>query len=172
MLIHLLAHARELALQGAELDAPRDLARFLYRSPDEHWPTEKLLHHYARLDDTDLTACVKYWSENADPLLSFLSQGLLNRRLFRLQWRNEPLTRNERVDILAQIGRLDLPGVAPEKLLYEGFESIQTYNEAKAPIRILFKNGEIKNLTECSDVQLFTQPVTKHFVCYPKTGNR
>ncbi|MCC6413479.1 MAG: HD domain-containing protein [Saprospiraceae bacterium] len=167
MLIHLLARARELALEGKELDAPRDLARFLYRRPDEHWPEEKLLKHYARLDDTDLTACVKYWCDAEDPLLSYLSTGLLDRRLFRLQWLNEPLDEQSRTGILDQIGAM-LPHLTPDKLLYEGRESIQAYNEAKAPIRILFKNGEVKNLTECSDVQLFTQPVTKYFVCYPK----
>lgn len=171
MLIHLLARARELVLDGKELDAPRDLAHFLYRQPGEHWSEEKLLKHYARLDDTDMTACVKYWADADDPLLAYLSKGLLDRRLFRLQWLNEPLNEQFRAEILDQLKTL-LPSVPPEKLLYEGRESIQAYNEAKAPIRILFKNGEVKNLTECSDVQLFTQPVTKYFVCYPKPGIR
>jgi len=172
MLIHLLARARELALEGQQLEAPRDLARFLYLPAGEVWPEEKLLEHYARLDDTDITACVKNWSEAEDPLLAYLSKGMLERRLFRMQWLNEPLSDQARTDLLNQLQELHLPAVPPEKLIYEGRESIQAYNEGKAPIRILFKNGEVKNLTECSDVQLFTQPVTKYFVCYPKTGNR
>jgi len=57
-----------------------------------------------------------------------------------------------------------------------GKESNRAYDDAKDQIKILFKSGKVLPITACSDVPLFTQIVTKHFICYPKilgkTGER
>ncbi|MFM8487430.1 MAG: phosphohydrolase, partial [Bacteroidota bacterium] len=91
MLINTLRRARMLALEGKVLEAPRHLNWFLYRKPGEQVRNEELLNHFLRLDDNDITAAIKYWSESDDFILSYLSGGILDRRLFRLEWFNEPV---------------------------------------------------------------------------------
>jgi hypothetical protein len=55
-----------------------------------------------------------------------------------------------------------------EHLVYTGSESNRAYNDAREQIRILFKNGTVKPIDQCSDVPMTTQLVTKYFICYPK----
>ena len=168
MLIHTLRRARELTLAGEELEMPRHLRWFLsWRSSELLEPTE-MLSHFSRLDDHDVTVAIKYWSEASDFTLSYLSQGLLNRQLLRLEWHNEPVTedysRSIQQKVLANLGEKAIL----EHLVYTGSESNRAYDDSKEQIKILFKNGSVLPIDQCSDVPLYTQLITKHFICYPK----
>jgi hypothetical protein len=168
MLIHALQRARDLALAGVALEVPRHLGWFLYREPGFVNEADEVLAHFAQLDDNDITAAIKYWAEAEDFTLSFLSKGLLNRRLFRLEWHNEPV-REARLDALKnQASRAFGNAAILEHLIYAGFESNRAYDDHTDQIRILFKDDQARPINECSDVPLYTQVVTKHFICYPK----
>ena len=168
MLIHTLQRARELALAGAELEAPRHLAWFLKNDNNSPAEPSESLFHFALLDDNDVTAAVKYWAEAEDFTLAFLSRGLLDRKLFRLEWRNAPVTADE-LDAFRRRVASDYGAQAvAEHFVYTGRESNRAYDDAEDQIKILFKNGDVRPITECSDVPLYTQIVTKHFICYPK----
>ncbi len=168
MLIHTLLRARELALEGVQLEAPRHLAWFLYRREGRVIAPEDLSSHFALLDDNDVTAAIKYWSEAADFTLSFLSNGLLNRRLFRLEWLSEPVSAARLEEVRRGVYQLFGDSAVLEHFVYTGSESNRAYDDAEDQIKILFKNGDVRPITECSDVPLFTHLVTKHFICYPK----
>lgn len=168
MLIHTLRRARELALEGVSLEAPRHLAWFLYRREGHVIMPEDLSSHFALLDDNDVTAAIKYWSEADDFTLSFLSRGLLDRRLFRLEWLGGPASDERLAEVRAQVTHLFGQEAIGAHFVFAGSESNRAYDDAKDQIRILFKNGEVKPITECSDVPLYTQTVTKHYICYPK----
>ncbi|MFN0036211.1 MAG: HD domain-containing protein [Saprospiraceae bacterium] len=168
MLIHTLRRARELALAGEALEVPRHLGWFLSWKPSDHAEPAELLLHFARLDDNDVTAAIKYWTEARDFTLAFLSKGLLDRRLFRLEWSSEPIapeyTQSIRQKVAATLGE----SAILEHLVYVGSESNRAYDDSKEQIKILFKNGSVLPIDQCSDVPLYTQLVTKHFICYPK----
>lgn len=168
MLIHTLRRARELALAGEILEAPRHLAWFLYRKPGEQAKNQELLQHFSRLDDNDVTAAIKYWSESADFTLSYLSKGLLDRRLFRLEWFSEPVSEDYRAGIQKKVSEWLGSGAEIDYLVFTGAESNRAYDDSKEQIRILFKNGSVVPIDQCSDVPLYTQVVTKYFICYPK----
>jgi HD superfamily phosphohydrolase len=168
MLIHALRCARELALEGEQLEAPRHLAWFLHRREGHVIAPEELTSHFALLDDNDVTAAIKYWSEADDFTLSFLSKGLLERRLFRLEWLSEPASAEQLDDIRRRVTKVFGEQAVLEHFVYSGSESNRAYDDAEDQIKILFKSGLVRPITECSDVPLFTQTVTKHFVCYPK----
>lgn len=168
MLIHTLLRARELAVAGTPLEAPRHLAWFLHRPEGRKIEPGDLISHFALLDDNDVTAAIKYWSEADDFTLSFLSKGLLDRRLFRLEWRSQPVSDAQLKAFQRQVVEVFGERALPEHFVYAGSESNRAYDDAKDQIKILFKNGDVRPITECSDVPLFTQLVTKHFVCYPK----
>ncbi len=167
MLIHTLRRARELALLGVQLEAPRHLARFLYRSPGEPIEPAELLRHFALLDDTDVTAAIKYWSDAEDFTLRYLSKGLLDRRLFRLEWHTEPIA-TAYVEAIRQRVVAAFGEVPTEHFVYVGKETNRSYDDSKEQIRILFKDGTVCPINECSDVPLYTKEVTKYFICYPK----
>ncbi|MFN4079351.1 MAG: HD domain-containing protein [Saprospiraceae bacterium] len=166
MLIQLLRRARALTLTGSPLEVSSDMRWFL--TPDAHPDPDALLARFARLDDTDITAAVKSWRKSDDFTLAFLARGLLDRRLFRLKWRPEPLSDQALEVLYAQIQSQLGPEALPEYLATRGMAANQAYDESGEPIRILFKDGSVRNLTECSDAPLFTQRVAKSFVCHPK----
>jgi len=168
MVIHLLRRARELALEGVPLEASKHLHWFLYRDAASQIPPRELLDHFACLDDVDIAAAIKAWREAADPVLSYLSVGLLDRKLFRLEWRSVPVEPEYLVRIRDKATQVFGAAVPLEHLVFTGSESNQAYDASVEQIRILFKDGRVLPIDECSDVPLYTQVVTKHFVCYPK----
>jgi len=168
MLIHALRRARELSLAGQELEMPRHLGWFLNWKPSEASEPTELLSHFARLDDHDVTVAIKYWSEASDFTLSFLSKGLLDRQLFRLEWHNEPIEAAYAQSIRQKVAINMGPDAIIEHLVYTGSESNRAYDDSKEQIKIVFKNGSVLPIDQCSDVPLYTQLVTKHFICYPK----
>lgn len=168
MLIHALQRAKALAQQGIGLEIPKHLRWFLLENPDAGSDPEAILHHFSSLDDNDVVMAIKYWSESDDFLLASLSKGLLNRRLFRLEWHDTPIEAAHRQAVIAQVAALLPAGQSPENFVYTGSESNRAYDDTKDPIRILYKNGQVRPLSECSDVPIYTQLVTKYFICYPK----
>ena len=168
MLIHTLQRARELAVQGKQLEVPRHLGWFLYRKPGDAPPVEELMRHFTLLDDPDITAAIKYWSEDSDVTLSYLSHGLLDRRLLRLEWHDYPVSAEKIEQVNEKVKAHFGPEALPEHLVYFGSVSNRAYDENTEQIKILFKNNRVCPISECSDVPLFTKLVTKHFICYPK----
>jgi hypothetical protein len=168
MVVHLLRRARELAMSGVSLEVSRHLHWFLYRNTREQPPVSALLEHFARLDDVDIAAAIKAWRDSDDPALSLLANGLLDRKLFRLEWRTVPVE----PDYIAHIRTIALqtfgPNIPLEHLVFTGKESNQAYDTSEEKIYILFKDGRVMPIDECSDVPLYTQVVTKYFICYPK----
>ena len=168
MLIHTLKRARELTLEGVDLEIPRHLAWFLKNEKSGNIQPNESLFHFALLDDNDITAAIKYWTEARDFTLSFLSKGLLDRRLFRLEWYNKPIAAEYIEEHRRRVANAFGKKADPGHFVYTGSESNRAYDDAKDQIKILFKKGEVLPITECSDVPLYTQIVTKHFICYPK----
>ncbi|MBK9337977.1 MAG: HD domain-containing protein [Lewinellaceae bacterium] len=169
MVIHLLRRARELAVSGIPLEVSRHLHWFLYRSSEEQPSPFEVLEHFARLDDVDIAAAIKAWREAPDPVLALLAEGLLDRKLFRLEWRSVPVEADYLEHIRARAMQVYGPEAPLEHLVFTGSASNQAYDTAEEKINILFKDGRVLPIDECSDVPLYTQVVTKHFICYPKT---
>lgn len=168
MLTHTLRRARLLALEGKLGDAPRDLAWFLNKPVGTQTDPNELLHRFSRLDDTDITMAIKYWAEESDFALQTLSNGILHRRLFRLEWHLSPITGEYRYEIQERTKAKYGSDIPLDCFVFEGAESNQAYNEEKEPINILFKNGKVLPVSQCSDVPLYTQKITKYYIAYPK----
>lgn len=171
MLILTLQRAQELSRNGQTLWAPPSLEYFLKNritSKDFRSRRNDLLDCFAALDDTDITSAVKAWQKHPDPLLSYLSYGLINRRLFRLEFANEPFPEeylNTIRDLLS--AHRDLPRGA-EKFLIVGQESNSAYTLKKEEIMVLTKKGTVVPMSKISDFAIAPRTFTKHFVCYPK----
>lgn len=172
MLIAALRRARGLARAGHRLPASPPLSFFLRHEPtrdDFIQERDMLLNHFARLDDFDIIAALKEWMFAEDKLLAFLSASIINRRLFRLEFRpqpfDEPYVEEVRQAILKWSG---MPEEALDYLLIRGQESNSAYTKSKDEIRILHKSGAVLPISQSADYGLQSQSVTKYFLCYPK----
>ncbi len=168
MLTRALRRARALYVEGKSVEVSRGLAWFLRLEPGMEPDKKEILVHYARLDDTDIAMALKEWAYSDDPVLQLLASGLLNRRLYRLEWSTTPFEETYKARVRERIREKYGPEIPEEYLFLEGLESNQAYNESDEPIKILFNNGTVKRISECSDVPLYTQRVTKYFLAYPK----
>jgi uncharacterized protein len=70
--------------------------------------------------------------------------------------------------VLQQISKKVPSNTDLSYLVLTGEESNLTYNNIKDEIKILFKNGEIRPISESMDYELSSKIVTKHYLCFPK----
>lgn len=172
MLVQTLRRARELARSGIELVCPENLAFFLCKDiTAEQFRTDsrRALEHFLSLDDYDVVSALKSWTRCEDQLLAFLSQSLLQRRLFRLELSNRPFDRSYVESIRRQVTEWSAFGQdALRYLVFEGKETNNAYSTSKDEIKILHKNGLVLPMSESADYGIHSQLITKYYLCYPK----
>ena len=168
MLIRVLKRAKELYTEGHPVETFGQLEYFFKNNVIDKKNTEELVKRFAMLDDFDIIASLKLWTSNKDYILSLLSENILNRKLFKLELRNEPFD-TIAVDALRQKIAAKVPtGTRIDYLVYTGVESNQTYNNTKDEIKMIFKNGDIRSITESMDYEILTKIIQKHYLSYPK----
>lgn len=179
LLINVLVRARELALKGTDVFATPVLKAFLTKKVT----LEDFIHNrmiagkpvlslFASLDDNDLFASIKEWQENPDPVLSYLSKCMINRRLFKIKISKKPIPEHKITLLKEKICQYF--NVCEAELHY--FLIIDTisnsaYNKVSSDkINVLFKNNKISDIADASDIKLsvFAETVRKYFICYPK----
>ena len=167
-----LRRARELTDMGQRPWAPPALEYFLKHrvgSDDFHCSRNELLDCFAALDDTDISAAVKTWQHHPDALLSYLSYGLVNRRLFRLEFSNDPFDPAYVEELRAAITRHpNLPRQASDHLVIQGQETNSAYTLTKEEIMVWTKHNEVVPMSNISDFAIAPRSYTKYFLCYPK----
>lgn len=172
MLIATLRRAKELTREGVDLHVTPSLQFFLrndFSREDFRQRRPELLRHFARLDDYDIMSALKVFEDGPDPLLAYLSRSIVNRRLFRLELQNETFGEDYKEQIRTCIRhQFGFPESALTYLFLDGQESNRAYNASKDEIKILFKNNRVAPISECSDVGIPSQIITKHYLCYPK----
>jgi HD superfamily phosphohydrolase len=179
LLINVLVRARELALQGNEIFATRVLKAFLDRkiTLEDFVNNEKIegrpaLDLFASLDDNDIIASIKEWQYNSDPILSYLSKCLINRRLFKVKISKKPIAENKISELKEKICRYF--NICDDDLHYfliSDSISNSAYNKVSHDkINVLFKNNKVSDIADASDIKLsvFSETVRKYFICYPK----
>jgi len=173
MLIHTLLRAREIYNRGERFSVSEHLTYFL----DDHKPNDEkgeksiLRRHFAQLDDVDILDAIKKFTRSKDEILAFLANGLINRKLFRVELKKDSFEG----DYLKKIRQIIVTKFNLENrlddtkfLLYSGTESNNAYNALKDEIKILSKDGSVNALSTLSEHNLSSGIIKKHFLCYPK----
>ncbi len=171
MLTKTLERAKYLVNQeGKDLESFGELNMFLNRANmlDIKKNMKELTKRFAKLDDFDIIASLKIWSNNDDFILSFLSSSILNRKLLKLELRNAPFDASVVDKVKQNFSKKVPPQTDLSYLIFTGEESNLTYNNVKDEIKILFKNGEVRPISESMDYELNSKIVTKHYLCFPK----
>jgi uncharacterized protein len=168
MLMRVLKRAKELYTEGQPVESFGQLEYFFKNNIIDKKNSEELAKRFAMLDDFDIIASLKLWTSNKDYVLSLLSTNILNRKLFKLELRNEPFDAFT-VDAMRQKIAQKVPsGTNLDYLVYTGIESNQTYNNTKDEIKMIFKNGDIRSITESMDYEILTKIIQKHYLSYLK----
>lgn len=174
LLVKILQRASELAKNGADLFASPAFRFFLYNTPDKNsfYQDQKVLQLYSELDDSDIFLSVKVWCHHPDKILSELCLQLRDRKLPHIDVQNNMFDE----EMISAIKR----DVAASKQISEAeadyyvfSDSVmnKAYNPEGFNIKILYKNGITKDITDASDqynISALARPVTKYFLCYPK----
>ena len=171
MLVNVLKRAKELSQKGERLFASKALTYFLTTKITKENFTDETLEIFSKLDDYDILSAIKEWTDSSDKVLSLLSKMIVDRNLLKVEIQQ---TQFSETDIDAKISELkstmNLSDSEARYFVFQKQIQNQAYNPSM-PIKILNKNGELKDIAKASDqlnLQALTKPVIKHFVCYPK----
>ncbi|MDP4209499.1 MAG: HD domain-containing protein [Bacteroidota bacterium] len=180
LLVNTLRRVQQLSANGEKVFSTPYLGFFLnkelnvskYINSNDADERKVLLDNFAKLDDNDIIVSAKVWAEHSDKTLSVLSQNLTARKLSRIEVQYEQFSgeivdyyRNKVNDVLG-ISRDDV-----DYFVFTGEISNNTYTTSDDRIKILMKSGDIKDITEASDMldqSVLAKTVVKHFLCYPK----
>ena len=172
MLISALLRAKELAARGEEVFASPALQFFLYNDIDREafLSRSECLEHFVRLDDNDIWTALKVWCSHPDKVLSALSAGMVNRRIFKVEISSAPVACERKQELRETISRK--LGITMDETAYfiatPGIER-NMYDPADDSIDILYNDGSTRNIAEASDmlnISLLSKKVKKYYLCY------
>lgn len=174
MLLNVLLRAKFLVQSGYELFAPPALHYFLSHSVDAPFfrSHPEALHYYEQLDDSDIWSSLKVWLHSSDKILSLLSRDLLNRRIFKVEVHEEPVSQEQKTELQARIA--SAIGVSLEEAEYLMSVNViqkDMYDMNDDHISILYKDGSIKDITEASElfnIALLSKKNRKYYLCYQR----
>ena len=148
--------------------------------------SDDFLDLFADLDDTDIYAALKTWAKHPHPVLRFLSNSILERKLFKVEWQHTSFEAHRAEELAKKVQQKLLNTFATEKgyeylstpttgekgwtqyLVFEKTEINRTYQVGKDEIKILHKNGYISPMSETFDYMLSAKTTSKYFLFYPK----
>lgn len=173
MLIYILKRAKELVESGENLFATPALQLFLNRKVTlEDFKNDKnLLEYFSALDDFDVLTSVKVWKNHEDSVLSRLATCLVDRKLLKIKMYDSVVSETKLQELRTELA--NSWGITEEEASYFVFtDSIanSAYNLKHDRINILYKNGEVKDITRAADtlsLSVLSKPVEKHFLCFP-----
>ena len=174
LLIKILKRAKEFSSQGMELFASPALKLFLHNdfTKKDFEKNNNLLTQFSKLDDNDVMASIKVWSEHDDLILSKLCLNLLDRKLFKIEIQNTVIStkyKNKLIETVCKKYKINASEAG--FFVITGKVNNSAYNANQFNINILMNNGNLIDVAAASDllnIQSLSKTVTKHFICYPK----
>ncbi len=128
------------------------------------------LEEFCSIDDYDVLMAIKKWASHNDKVLSVLCRGILDRRLLKVKYYNEPVNpllveeKTREVSEKLQISPNDANWLA-----FSGEAASSTYNFENDHIHILFKDGSVKDISEVDNALInenLRGTVKKYYICY------
>ncbi|MFV0215544.1 HD domain-containing protein [Empedobacter falsenii] len=153
-LINVLRRAKELTRKGEHLFATSAFKYFL-EDNEQGSLSKEGLEIFTHLDDSDVLSAIKEWQYHDDFILSKLSKNIIQRTLPKSYLMDNKLTDEE---ILFEKNRVK-EALEIEDASYfveQTIIKIVPYEKSKSPIKVLYKNGDVKELS-CSGKSLLTQ---------------
>ncbi|MBR0165527.1 MAG: HD domain-containing protein [Prevotella sp.] len=175
VLVNLLTRAKDLIRSGQEVFASPALHYFLCNNVDRKWFNNhpEALANYEELDDSDIWSAMKAWKHHKDKILSTLATDMLDRHIFKVEVSEEPIEES-RIEAISNgiAGKMDItPEEAKHYMMSINEIQKDMYNVDDDSIAILYKNGEIRDISDASEllnVQLLSKKIRKYYLCYQR----
>ncbi|HEX8040334.1 MAG TPA: HD domain-containing protein [Chryseosolibacter sp.] len=173
MLVNIIRRAQVLVRAGEKVPASRALATFLENtfSLETLRNNKSALEAFGLMDDHDIWGAIKFWRHHDDPILSLLSERLLNRKLFQVILSNEPIRKNVIEKIrTAIIDKYQTLRAESPYLFSSGTVTNEAYTEGEK-INILTRSGALLDIAQASDlpnIKALSKIVKKNYLCWPK----
>lgn len=134
-------------------------------------PLEKLtLEGFCSIDDYDVMMAIKGWCSHPDKILSLLSNGIINRRLYKVKYFANPVADAVlKTEWQRAKDRYQLSDDEVSWFVFTGEAMSNTYNFGHENIHILFKDGTIKDISEVDDALIHKNlngNIKKYYICY------
>lgn len=175
MLVNMLRRAKFLVSQGRSVFASPALSYFLENEVDASWfaAHEEALLMYEELDDSDIWSAMKAWRHCDDKILSRLAGGMLDRRIFRVEVNDNPVSEDEISTLAARIAEHEKVTEDEARQYLMSVNTIQKdmYSMDDDHIGILYKDGTVKDVSEASEllnVSLLSKKIRKYYLCYQR----
>lgn len=172
MMINTLRRAKELSMDGEKLFASPSLAYFLSKENTmaDFEDNGEALRHFVNLDDTDIWSALKVWTTHPDTVLSTLSKGMVNRKLFKIEVSEEEI-HSEKIAEYIHLYKEKFNISEHEASYFFSSDMLITdmYNEEDDSIDIIYKDGTIKDISQASDmlnIELLSKKVRKYYFTY------
>ncbi len=168
-LVKILERVKHLSLVAPELLPTSEPLQFFLL---KQYPgtIKQHIEQFCNLDDTDVISSIKKWSLSPDKVLALLCQAVLDRRLFKLEMRRDPIPLEE-----IHRHRLKLEekyGVSEEDsgfLAFTGEATNTLYDPYDERINIRYRNGTVRDISGVDDPliqQNMSHPIKKFYICY------
>jgi HD superfamily phosphohydrolase len=155
LLIKILERAKMLTSQGNQLYCSPALQYFLCNNvTSEVIHTQpQALYWYTLLDDSDLLSAIKVWSTSEDTVLRVLCDAFTNRKLFKGEIIEKPLSITERNELITNyMQKFGITSKEAEYFFIEHISTSNTYSEKGETIGILFKDGSVRDIADASEM--------------------
>ena len=172
MILRVLKRAKELTLINVKLEASSALSFFMNNSCDITNFSTTSLDQFSLLDDYDVMSALKSWQFHNDFVLSNLSKMILNRTLLKIKFKNNPVSDSKMETMTQQMVKIHkLSSKEASYFVFSGSVSNLAYDQKQGGLKILYKNGKVKEVISASDhlsLKVLSKTVTKHYICFPK----
>ncbi len=173
LLIRVLKRAKELVEQGTVLHCSKPLAFFLENKITAANFSTEVLETFSKLDDYDIISAMKEWATADDYVLRNLCKMIIDRDLLRIKIKKKPFSEakiNKQIRKLREIDSISEAEAA--YFVFSGEIVNQAYDQNKQNIHIVYKSKKIVDIVSATDqfnLKALSKPVTKYFICYPKS---
>ena len=172
MIMRVLKRAKDLTPMNLKLEISSALSFFLNNPCDVTNFNTASLNQFSLLDDYDVMSALKSWQFHSDFVLSNLSKMILNRTLLKIKFKNSPVS-DSKVEVMTQkmMETHKLSSKEAAYFVFNGSVSNLAYDQKQGGLKILYKNGKIKEVISASDhlsLKVLSKTVTKHYICFPE----
>ncbi|GAB5539064.1 MAG: HD domain-containing protein [Salibacteraceae bacterium] len=172
LLMNILTRARNLVQSKEAIWTSETVRFFLENDPKKTTNSAQWISKFLLLDDNDIMFHIKVWCTANDRVLADLCQRLVKRRLLKVKVLNQPLSANEVSEYKRIVAdKLNLTDEETSFYLFQKTMTNTAYNTSKNRINVMYKSGEVKDISEAANLFQFTSmeaAETKHFLYYPE----
>lgn len=174
VLVKTMLRAKYLLQNGTSIFGSEALLFFLKNDIAFNDFGENELKTFAKLDDFDVIYAIKMWTNADDIVLRKLSQMIINRQLPKIKLKDKPVSDSKYQEKFKKfMQEYKMTEEEAKYFVFKGEANNLAYTTIDQPIKILYKNGKLKDVSKASDqfnLKALSKVVTKYYLCYPKNN--